>query len=565
MNRNLYRVIFSAARGLWVAVQETAVGLGKGRSVGTAGSVARSRVAMIDMLSMREVAFAALCVLGMQPVLVEAQVIATTTAMGSKPVVGVTASGIPQVQIATPNGAGVSNNSYTAFNVGTQGLILNNSSSNVQTQLAGYVTGNPNLAPGMSANVIVNQVVGGSASQLLGYTEVAGPRADVIIANPSGIYCNGCGFINTNRGVLTTGTPVFGGSGSLDAFHVTGGQIQIGASGLNAGSIDQVDLIARSVQVNGQIWANKAINVVAGTNDVQYGNLATTTLAPDANHPAVAIDVAQLGGMYAGKITLVGTETGVGVNSTGTIAAQSGDVSINNQGLVTLAGTTSASGNVAVNSATGIANTGAVYVNQNTSLTSQGAVSNSGTVAALGNTTVNGGSVTSTGALGAGIDSSGNVTGTGSLSVSASGAVSATGKNLAGGNLALSGSNLNLAGAQTLANGNATLTATSGDITHSGGALGVGGALNASTSGAFVNDQGQVSAVLLGISAGSISNQAGVLTQTGSGATSINTAGALNNASGSIVSNGQSASIQSGSLTVSASRRPSAIRRARET
>lgn len=43
--------------------------------------------------------------------------------------------------------------------------------------------GNPNLGAG-SARVIVNQVVGGNASQLLGYTEVAGQRAEVVIANP---------------------------------------------------------------------------------------------------------------------------------------------------------------------------------------------------------------------------------------------------------------------------------------------------------------------------------------------------------------------------------------------
>jgi len=87
----------------------------------------------------------------------------------------------------------------------------------------------------------------------------------VVIANPNGITCDGCGFINTSRGVLTTGVPVMGGSGSLDAFRVTGGQIDIGAGGLNGGNTDQLDLIARSVKVNGSLWANN-LNVVAGAN-----------------------------------------------------------------------------------------------------------------------------------------------------------------------------------------------------------------------------------------------------------------------------------------------------------
>jgi filamentous hemagglutinin len=218
MNKNIYRVVFNAARGLWTVVQETATGFGKGKSVGALSgvSLAATRLAVVDLLSMRAAAFAALCLLGMQPVLVDAQVVAAPSS-GAKPIVGTTANGLPIVQITSPNGAGVSNNNFTQYNVGPSGLILNNSAGNVQTQLAGYVTGNPYLGAG-SAKVIVNQVVGGNPSQLLGYTEVAGPQAEVVIANPAGLYCSGCGFINTSRGILTTGTPVFGGTGSLDAF-----------------------------------------------------------------------------------------------------------------------------------------------------------------------------------------------------------------------------------------------------------------------------------------------------------------------------------------------------------
>ena len=93
MNKNIYRVIFNAGRGLWTAVQETATGLGKGRSAGTVSNAAPARapapaqwgpqLGRIDMLSMRHVAFAALCALGMQPVFVEAQVVAAPTAAGA--------------------------------------------------------------------------------------------------------------------------------------------------------------------------------------------------------------------------------------------------------------------------------------------------------------------------------------------------------------------------------------------------------------------------------------------------------------------------------------------------
>ncbi|MGF6244870.1 filamentous hemagglutinin [Paraburkholderia sp. GAS38] len=554
MNKHIYRVIFNAARGLWTAVQETATGSGKGRSVGTPRRtrLMRAAAASIDMLSMRHMAFAALCALGMQPVLVEAQVVAAPGS-GSRPIVGVTANGLPIVQIATPNGAGVSNNPYTQYNVGSQGLILNNSPGNVQTQLGGYVTGNPNLGAG-SARVIVNQVVGGNASQLLGYSEVAGQKADVVIANPAGIYCNGCGFINTSRGVLTTGTPVFGGTGSLDAFHVTGGQIQIGPAGLNGSNVDEVDLIARSVAVNGKLWAGQSLNVVTGNNDVRYGDLGAQSLGADGNSPAVAIDVAQLGGMYAGKIMLVGTDAGVGVNSAGTIAAQSGDVSISSQGKVMLSGTTGANGNVSIAAAGDVSNSGSVYATQNATLNSQGQVSNSGTVAALGNTTVTGASINSGGSLGAGIDANGNVTGSGSLAVTGAGSVSATGRQMAGGNLALSGSSLNMTGAQTLATGNASLTATgaggdTGNIVHTGGSLQAGGSLSVNAVGTVTNDQGQVGAAQLSVTAGSISNRSGTLSQTGAGNTTLAASGAFDNTGGTVTTNAQNTAIRTGSLT----------------
>jgi filamentous hemagglutinin family protein len=70
--------------------------------------------------------------------------------------------------------AGVSRNVYNQFNVGPNGAILNNSRTNVQTQLGGFVQGNPYLATG-PARIILNEVNGGSASQLRGYIEVGRP------------------------------------------------------------------------------------------------------------------------------------------------------------------------------------------------------------------------------------------------------------------------------------------------------------------------------------------------------------------------------------------------------
>jgi filamentous hemagglutinin len=365
MNKNRYRIVYNKARNLMMAVAENTTSQGKGQQSGSGQphAPAMQRGAkVIELFQLRPLAFAALCLFGLQPLLLQAEVIADkNAAANNRPLIDTTANGLPLVQITTPSAAGVSRNQYSQFNVDPSGVILNNSQGNVLTQQGGYVGGNPYLANG-SARIILNEVTGTGASSLRGYTEVAGQRAEVVIANPNGIVCDGCGFINTSRGILTTGVPMMGSGGSLDSFRVTGGQIQIGAGGLNASNTDQLDLITRSLKVNGEIWANN-LNAVVGSNQVDYTTLGVQVIAGDANKPTVGIDVALLGGMYANKIRLVGTEAGVGVNSLGTIAAQAGDFTLDNRGNVTLSGHTSSSANLAITTQGDLANTGTLEGN----------------------------------------------------------------------------------------------------------------------------------------------------------------------------------------------------------
>ena len=93
---------------------------------------------------------------------------------------------------------------YREFNVDSNGVVLNNSASDLTHATLGNIAKNNNLTNG-SASVILNEVTSNRASSLNGFIEVAGQRADVVIANPNGISCSGCSFINTNKAVLTTG------------------------------------------------------------------------------------------------------------------------------------------------------------------------------------------------------------------------------------------------------------------------------------------------------------------------------------------------------------------------
>ncbi|WP_116347375.1 hemagglutinin repeat-containing protein [Cupriavidus taiwanensis] len=550
MNRNLYRLVFNAARGMLVAVRECAMGCGKGRQAGSRSAAEIARSASPARFAVPAFTLAAWIAAGLP--CAQAQVIADPNSGANRPTIVQTANGLQQVNITRPSAAGVSTNAYTRFDVPPPGVILNNAPTPVSTQQAGYVNGNPNLLPGGSARIIVNQVTGTSPSQLQGYVEVAGPRSEVVIANPNGLVVNGLGFINTSRATLTTGMPVFGGSGSLDAFRVASGQIAIQGEGMNAANVDQVDLIARAVQANATLYASQ-LNVIAGANQVDRATLAATPIAGSGTAPALGIDVAQLGGMYASKIMLASTEHGVGVSLRGIAAAQAGELTLTAQGKLVLGGQTNASGNLVVYARDGIDNSGTTYGVQGVSINTDGALANSGTLASQQWLNAYAGSVASTGTLAAGVHADGSTAAPADLTVVASnGALTATGRNLASGNATLQGTGANLAGSQTSAGGNLNLQAGAGKLDLTGANIRADGALNATAGGALVNDGGQLSSQGgLVLEADSLSNQGGQIVA--QQAATLKVAGAVNNTLGTIQANG-ALSAHAGSLDNTAGR-----------
>lgn len=334
-----------------------------------------------------------------QPLMVQAEGIVVSGGGASLTTAG---NGVQVINIAKPNGSGLSHNTFDQYNVGSQGVILNNATSNTQkTQLGGIIIGNSNLK-GTAATTILNEVTGNNRTQLKGYTEVAGQAARVIIANPYGITCNGCGFINTPQATLTTGKPVLE-QGRLDHFKVDGGDISIEGAGLNASNIEQFDLITRSAKLNAKLYAKK-LNVVTGRNNVDARTLEAAALADDGSvKPELAIDSSALGGMYAGSIKLVGTEQGVGVKLNGELAASAGDVTIDANGKLTMA-TAAATGAVTVK-ARSLEATDALYAGTDLSITTQDDLFNQKSIAAGGKVLLaTNGQLTNLGAIEAGVN-----------------------------------------------------------------------------------------------------------------------------------------------------------------
>ena len=337
---HVYRIVWNNAVRAWVAVAETARGRGKG------GQRKRVRAArrptLIQMMAAANALSAAL-------LSGHANAQTAVAAPGQQTGVYVSPNGVTVVNIANPNAAGLSHNRYQQFNVGPQGLVLNNttpSQISYSSQLAGQVMANHNMAN--QARVILNEVVANNRSQLAGFTEVLGRRADVVLANPYGITCSGCGFINTDRVTLGTGTPFLRADGSLGGFNVSQGDILVNGGGLNASAQQLLELVTRSVKLEANVNAPE-IAITTGTNQWDYGTRAITgSVGATGSAPVYAIDSSALGGMYANRIQLTSTEAGVGVRMLGEAAASAEDFTLSAAGRVELRNRISAQRDVRV-------------------------------------------------------------------------------------------------------------------------------------------------------------------------------------------------------------------------
>ncbi|GAB2895859.1 hypothetical protein GCM10027202_24610 [Microvirgula curvata] len=432
-----------------------------------------------------------------------------------QPTIVNTASGLPQVNIQTPSAAGVSRNSYKQFDVDSRGVILNNSRTNASTRQGGWVQGNPWLGKG-TAKIIVNEVNSNQPSQLRGFVEVAGDRAQVVIANPSGISCAGCGFINADRATLSTGRPLYGVGGGLSGFQVENGLIRVDGAGLDASQTSHTAILARAVEINAGLWA-QYLSVVTGQNQVAAdGETATASpSAPTGDKPRFALDTARLGGMYAGKIFLIGTEAGVGMRHAGQIGAGPGGFVLRHDGRLELTGGLSSEGDARLASRE-LDQRGTLYSSGALTVDAGQSLHNSGLLAAHGDVSASAVQLDNRGTLAAGLNGSGDIDRAAALT--------------------LSGQTLDLSGGTLHAGGHASLEA-GGRIDHRAARL-QAGTLRLHAGDAIDNRDGQLAAQQdLVLESGSLDNQKGRIGSLGGLNTRVR--GSLDNRSGQLAADGQ--------------------------
>ncbi|MGO8163330.1 hemagglutinin repeat-containing protein [Rhizobium ruizarguesonis] len=468
----------------------------------------------------------------LQPMLANAQSVSasTTAPAANQPGVGTAPNGVPLIDIVTPNSKGLSHNKYDNFNVGTSGLILNNFKGEIgNSNLGGVTPGNPNLNSSGPASVILNEVTSGNRSALNGPTEVFGGRADVIIANPNGITCDGCGFINTPHATLTTGVPDIGADGGLKGFTINGGDVTFGSKGANlaagAGSVDLFDVVSRAVTIDGPIYGND-IRVTAGRNKFDYATGNATALSATSGTPEYAIDGSALGAMQAGRIKMVVTEKGAGVRMRGDLAANTNELSLSADGKISL-------GNVSGQQGVSISSKAKVTASKITSKAKVAVQADQGitldTIAADGDIALSSGS----GLLSVGgeVNSAANV-------LMSSGAGITAGSVVAGNALTLSSTagDIQIAGAVKSTDALA-ITATSGAIAAASLVSGSGLTLSAGADIGVSGDvlaQGNVTASGGSISAGTIVSGLDIeATNAANGSTILTSAGDIQLAAGS--------------------------------
>ncbi|HGM6703613.1 hemagglutinin repeat-containing protein [Serratia marcescens] len=541
MNKHCYRLIFSRTHGELRVVSELARSCSSepGQRIGS-GITGGSRL----WVTVRRSVWLLGLLMFAGPVMADGIVADGGANPSQRPEVITTQNGLPQVNITAPNQAGVSHNQYQQFDVDAKGAILNNSAVMTATQMAGMIQGNPNLNPNSApARVILNEVNSNNPSQLRGFMEVAGGKAQVIVANPAGIVCNGCGTINAGRMRLTTGKPQLNADGSVAGYQVERGVLRIEGGGLNGDTrhdTEYVDILARAVEVNAGVWAKEGVTLVAGRNRVSADGKTAAPLSDDGSaRPELAIDMGQMGGMYSGSIRMIGTEAGVGVRNQGGQVRAGKTLTVSSEGKLSWRSdapdaATQAGGDIQLAAKGDIETHGKVYSGGQLAVQSrEGMLTQSGTLAAAGNVHLNAArGIQSSGHLLAGSNVESALVHDANLQLDSQGDIRASGSLLGKKNVNASGRRVDISGAQVAA-GRTALAAREGGVALRQSTVD-SGELAVSTKGNVDAQQAKVKAGRWAVDADNLFNQQATWSQTGDGESRFTLAGALDNSDGTI-------------------------------
>ncbi len=561
MNKRHYKVIFSRVLNQLVVVSELAKSQGKAQSENVSSEQEKTGL-FSTALSLNPIHFSLMLALGfvfLSPsVHAEDMAIrADKSAPGNQqPTVLQTGNGLPQVNIQTPSAGGVSRNQYSQFDVAEKGAVLNNARKAAQTQMAGWVQGNPNLARG-EAKVILNEVNSANPSRLKGYVEVAGKKADVVIANPSGIQCDGCGVINAGRTTLTTGKAEVE-NGELKGYRVKGGKVTVGQKGMDNSQSDYTDIIAEKAEIKGGVWSKKGIKVTTGKNNVDRTNDSVVyvgdkntdntdrTSDTQGENQSYSVDVSQLGGMYAEKIHLVDNGQGLGVRNAGHIGASAGDVKIDSQGRIVNEGVISGKQDVQINTKSDFVQKGKVetargdvLVGAKNKITQMGSTISGGHIRYQADSVEAGKSSV----LAAGVEENGKVREvdevgeTKNLEIKTVKTTVAKGKNIASGKVDIQAKKVDVSESQTSGQ-DVHIVAHKGEINANQATLVAKNEINLHTPSQLLTQHANLKADWIGATAQGVENQHGRWASQGTRDFSLNLEKGLNNEKGLILSGG---------------------------
>ena len=204
------------------------------------------------------------------------------------------------------------------------------------------------------------------------------------MANPAGIRVDGGGFINSAGATLTTGRPILA-DGRFDGLDIGSGRIEIGAQGLDGRGADYTRILSRAAKIDGGIWGQDVQVIAAGGQTDAAGSVKTPSAAGNPSSaggtPVFAIDTGALGGMYAGKITLIAADAGSGIRNAGKIYAGAGGVTLSADGTLANSGTVAAQEGGALRLNAGQTdNSGTLYAHGQSSIDSTSSLNNSGRI-----------------------------------------------------------------------------------------------------------------------------------------------------------------------------------------